>query len=157
MSSEKLFTGLGAAALAAVGVYFHQLIFPGALLLTVMTTDYATGMIDAWVHSQFSSRTGMIGLVKKLCYFFGVAVAIVADFIIQIAGEQLGHDLSGCYFCGLLVIIWLTLNECISILENLDSIGVPMPPFLAKLIARLKSAAEKTGDGKAGGGEHDGT
>ena len=38
--------------------------------------------------------------------------------------------------------IWFMLNECISILENIASIGVPVPEFLLKLIKRLKQSTE---------------
>ena len=43
---------------------------------------------------------------------------------------------------GLLVVIWLIINELISILENLATIGVPLPTFLFKLVGRLKIVAE---------------
>ena len=92
-------------------------------------------------------KVGVIGVVKKLCYMLGVAVAVMVDFVIQIAAEQTSLDLSGCYFCALLVIVWLILNECISILENIDKIGVPVPDFLMSLVKRLKSNTEQKGGG----------
>ena len=39
--------------------------------------------------------------------------------------------------------VWLVLNEIISILENLNDIGVPMPPFLMPLVNRLKVQVDK--------------
>ena len=50
-----------------------------------------------------------------------------------------------------MVIVWLILNECISILENIDKIGVPVPDFLMSLVKRLKSNTEQKG-----GGDNDG-
>ena len=44
--------------------------------------------------------------------------------------------------------IWLVLNECISILENISEIGVPLPAFLMKLIEKLKKTVENTGEQK---------
>ena len=41
------------------------------------------------------------------------------------------------------------LNECISILENISEIGVPLPAFLLKLIEKLKKTVEDAGDQKA--------
>ena len=47
-----------------------------------------------------------------------------------------------------MVIVWLVINELISILENVAAIGGPVPGFLQKLIQRLKvSVEEKVGDG----------
>ena len=40
------------------------------------------------------------------------------------------------------MLIWFILNECLSILENVASIGVPVPEFLLRLIKRLKAGAE---------------
>ena len=47
---------------------------------------------------------------------------------------------------GLLVTVWLIFNECISILENVAEIGAPMPPFLVKLIGKLKKTTEDKGE-----------
>ena len=41
---------------------------------------------------------------------------------------------------------WLVLNECISILENISQLGVPLPSFLAALLQKLKSTAEGKGE-----------
>ena len=42
--------------------------------------------------------------------------------------------------------IWLILNECISILENISEIGVPLPSFLVALIQKLKKTTENKGE-----------
>ena len=151
MSEDNILMGVAAAAVAAVGVYFRQLTFPVLLLILAMALDYISGMTRAWMQRELSSKVGVIGVVKKLCYMLGVAVAVMVDFVIQIAAEQTSLDLSGCYFCALLVIVWLILNECISILENIDKIGVPVPDFLMSLVKRLKSNTEQKG-----GGDNDG-
>ena len=46
----------------------------------------------------------------------------------------------------MVVTIWLLLNECISILENISEIGVPLPPFLVSLIQKLKKTTEVKGE-----------
>ena len=56
---------VAAAALAAIGAYFRQLIIPVILLLIAMVLDYATGMASAWVKHELSSKTGLVGIVKK--------------------------------------------------------------------------------------------
>lgn len=147
MNEDNILMGVAAAAVAAVGVYFRQLTFPVLLLILAMALDYLSGMTRAWMQRELSSKVGVIGVVKKLCYMLGVAVAVMVDFVIQIAAEQTSLDLSGCYFCALLVIVWLILNECISILENIDKIGVPVPDFLMSLVKRLKSNTEQKGGG----------
>ena len=142
---EKTLKGVVTVALAAVGSYFRQLALPVILLAIVMVLDYATGLASAWIRRSLSSRSGLIGIIKKLGYMVLVAVAAVVDWIIQISAEQAGISIALPSIFALLTTIWLTLNECISILENLHEIGVPMPPFLLAVIERLKKGTENSG------------
>ena len=43
---------------------------------------------------------------------------------------------------GLIVTVWLIINELISILENLSKMDVPIPAFLTKIIKKLKTTVE---------------
>jgi len=147
---ENIVKGVLAVALAAAGLYFRELLIPLLILGVVMASDYITGMMSAWASKTLSSRIGLVGLVKKIGYLFGVGVAIVVDFIIQTAAAKLDVDLNGFYAFGLLVTVWLILNECISILENLSELGVPIPGFLRAVVARLKITTEEKGEEKAG-------
>lgn len=140
-----------AAIGASIGVYFRELLGPVLVLLVVMVLDYASGMADAWSKGDLSSKTGVLGIVKKLCYMIAVAVAVVVDWVIQVAGAKAGVDIGNFYAFGLLVTIWFILNECISILENLSELGVPLPEFLVKVIEKLKKSTEDKG-----GDDHDG-
>lgn len=151
MDNGTILRGIVASVCAAVGVYFKQLAFPALLLFLAMALDYASGMAKAWMQRELSSKVGLMGVIKKLCYMLGVAVAVLVDMILQIGAEQMSLNLDGCYFCAILVIVWLILNECISILENIDKIGVPVPDFLMSLVKRLKSNTEQKG-----GGDNDG-
>lgn len=143
---DEVFKGIIAAALAAVGAYFRALLFPVVVLALVMVADYLSGMARAWIKNELSSKVGATGIVKKVCYLFGIAVAVVADWVIQTAAGQAGIELQSVYVFGLLVTIWLILNECISILENISEIGVPLPPFLMALVNKLKKTTEAKGD-----------
>lgn len=144
--NETVTKGVIALILTAAGVYLRQLLGPLLVLALVMAADYITGLAEAWINKTISSRVGIVGIVKKVGYLFCVMVAIVADWIIQSAAARAGLDLGGFYAFGLLVTIWLILNECISILENIAEMGVPVPSFLLKLIGKLKKTAEEKGD-----------
>lgn len=147
--SENVTKGAVALVLAAVGAYFRELTGPLVVLALVMAADYISGLARAWANRTLSSRTGVLGIVKKVAYLFVVGVAIVCDWVIQTAADRAGLDLGGFYMFGLLVTVWLILNECISILENIAELGVPLPGFLLKLVARLKKTAEEKGDSAA--------
>lgn len=145
MTKDTALQGVVTAAAAAVGAYFHQLLLPVALLGIAMMLDYISGMANAWIKRELSSKAGVIGIIKKIGYMVAVAVAILVDQVIRIAAEQTGVGVGIRNIFALLVTIWLLLNECISILENLAEIGVPVPEFLLKIIKRLKQSAENTG------------
>lgn len=149
---EHIWTGLIATAIAAVSAYFQQIAIPVVMLIAAMIADYITGMMRAWYTKTLSSRVGLRGIVKKLAYLFAVAVGIVVDWVIQSAVIKTGLDIS-IYFVGLLLTVWLVLNECISILENLADLGTPVPGWLLKLIARLKHSAESEGNAGVGDDE----
>ena len=148
---EYAIKGFITVIFTGAAIYFHQLVGPVIVLALVMIADYITGMAAAWVTGTLSSRAGVLGIIKKCGYLFTVAVAIVVDYIIHTAAAGTGMDLGGVHIFGLLVTIWLILNECISILENLSEIGVPLPGFLISVVKRLKKSTEKTGEAHAAG------
>ena len=131
-----------AAAMAAIGAYFRELMVPMAVLLFVMVLYYIAGVSAAWVNNSLDSRTGILGIVKKVSYLLIVAVGMALDYLIHLMGGQFGVTLEGSYFVGLLLIVWLIINECISILENADEMGLPVPGFVKALLKRLKRHTE---------------
>ncbi len=143
---ENIFRGMITAAVAGAAAYFQELALPVVVLFLVMVVDYISGMVEAWINGTLSSRVGVVGIVKKVAYLLAVVVAIVADWAVQTAAGQLGVDFGGFFYFGLLVTIWLVLNECISILENISEIGVPLPAFLVTLIQKLKKTTEARGE-----------
>lgn len=143
---ENALRGVIAAAVAGAAAYFQELMLPVVILLFAMAVDYASGMIRAWIKDELCSKVGVMGIVKKVSYLLAVAVAIVTDWVVQTAAGQLGVDFGGFFFFGLLVTIWFVLNECISILENISQIGVPLPSFLVTLAKKLKKTTEDKGE-----------
>lgn len=129
-------------ALAGLLYYLNIMAIPVIVLVCIMLIDYITGMISAWVNAKLSSKKGIIGIVKKICYLFAIAAAMGIDWLIYSGMTQIGIQLDYTIFFGVLVTIWLIINEIISILENLAKIGVPLPKFLVNVIKRLKTTAE---------------
>ncbi len=145
---------LAAALLAALSAYFRELAAPLLLLLGVMALDWISGITAAWMNRRLDSRIGLAGIVKKVGYLLVVAVGMTLDYLICLLGARFGLTLEDRFFMGLLVTIWLVINECISVLENVDEMGLPTPAFLRELLRRLKRHAEDAGgqDEKPGDG-----
>ena len=101
------------------------------ILLTLIVIDYVTGLIRAGIRGELDSKVGAKGIVKKVCMFVVVAVAVQIELFIG-QPESL-HNIV-CYF--------YVVNEAISILENVGDY-VPIPEELRRFINRLK---EKKGE-----------
>ena len=141
-SLQAVFT----AALTAFTVYFNAIAVPLCVLVIMMSMDYITGMISAWLEKDLSSRKGIVGIIQKICYMALVAVAMGVDYLIYSGFTAINIDLDNHMWFGLLVAIWLIINEMISILENLSKIGVPVPQFLNRIVERLKTTTDKKGE-----------
>ena len=146
MNKATVLKSVTAVVGAGVAAYCGQLAAPVLVLLCMMVVDYVTGMVKAYMTAQLSSRIGVKGILKKLCYMAMVAVGAGVDYLLRGALVQAGIDLHIELFCGLLVAIWLIINELISVMENLAAIGVPGFPRLSKLLERLKNTVSKEDD-----------
>lgn len=131
-----------AGTLGALAAYFNVLLIPLIVLIAVMLIDYITGMAGAAYTGEINSRVGVIGIVKKVCYLALVAVGIVVDYLITTALVQIGLSIQINYCFGMIVTIWLIINELISILENLGELNVPLPHFLVSIVKNLKGRVE---------------
>lgn len=131
-----------AAALTMLTYYLGMVAVPIVVLMIAMIIDYVTGMVSAWHKAELSSKKGIFGIVKKISYLGLVCVGMGVDWLIYSGLHSVGVDLGYTIFFGVLVTIWLVINELISILENLGAIGVPLPKFLLKIIKKLKTTTE---------------
>lgn len=115
-----------------------------ALLLLVgsVVGDYITGVLKGYLAHDLSSVKGLEGIVRKTGYFFGVAAAFGVDVLLSICAANLGLavDIPACF--GLLVTLLLSINELISILENLAECGVPLPKTLLNALQTLQGKLE---------------
>lgn len=139
---KAVLSGAMAAISAKLGI-----LGPMLLALTgVMIVDYITGMLASKKENNISSRVGMWGIVKKLLYIVVVGVGMLMDWLILTTAESMGVHIPLATFFGLLVAVWLIINELISILENLTRMEIPMPGFLLTIVQHFKVAVESKGD-----------
>ena len=143
-----------AAALGALCAYGVQLLVPVLVLVVVMLLDYATGMTKAWNAGELSSRVGLRGILKKVGYLVIVTVAAVVDWLLRYGADTLGWDWPVEFLFASIVIIWLVINELLSILENVSAIGAPVPGFLQALLKKLKVHTEDTAEENLPGEEN---
>lgn len=131
-----------AGALGALAAYFNVLLIPLAVLMGAMLIDYITGMAGAACTGEINSRVGVTGIIKKAGYLALVAVGMVVDYLINSALVNIGINFRIYYCFGMIITIWLIINELISILENLGELNIPLPQFLVKTVKALKGRVE---------------
>lgn len=139
---QKTFAIIPAAIIGTVCSYIGALITPIILVAVMMIIDYFTGIANAWITRTLCSRVGIVGIIKKLAMLCMIVVGGAIDFIIAKGITTAGFQIGMPFTFGLIVCVWLIINESISILENLDKIGTPVPKWLVYLIKRLKKSTE---------------
>lgn len=91
--------------------------------LGLMAIDILTGIIKAWAQNDFKSKIMRAGLAKK-----------AEEILILIAGELItfGLMLPSVIMNG--VSFYIIFMEGMSILENVDQLGIPIPKFVKDVI-----------------------
>ena len=140
---ENIIKGVLTAAMATLIAYLGHLLIPIIVLAVVMFIDYGTGITKAWVKGELSSKIGIIGILKKMGYLGVVMVGMAVDWVIRAGIAELHIESKFEFLFAMIVIIWLILNELISILENVAAIGAPVPKWLIKIVTKLKDRAEE--------------
>lgn len=119
------------------------------ILIAVMTIDYITGLIcGAMGKSQktesgyLASHAAFIGLLKKALILFVVLLAALLD---QAVSQGAGIEFAAVMGA---TCLWFIASEGLSVLENVASMGVPVPGILLKLLDLMRSKGEPTDEKK---------
>jgi len=94
--------------------------------------DYATGILAAIYKDEVRSRKGMWGLVRKGVM---IVLVIVAHQLDIVAGNE-------AHFMRNAMIMFLIGIEGISVLENLDRLGVKTPKFINSYLKKIAADDE---------------
>lgn len=103
-------------------------VIPGIL----MAIDILTGSLNAWAKGDFKSYKMRQGLVKKCgeVTILGIGELFTIGMILPT------YIMSGISF-------YIIFMELISICENLQKIGVPIPKFIRKALSDTEKALEE--------------
>lgn len=151
---EKGIKAIIAVIIGGITAFLGDLAVPIYVLVACNIIDYATGLMSAKSRGEaISSYKGIQGIAKKVGQWLLVIVGWLLDVLIAYAVHHISADLSVPVIVAIIVAVWLGFNEVISILENLGDMGVPMPPFLMKIVQMLKGKVEKIGEEAIDDGE----
>lgn len=126
---------IGSVITFAFGSWSEPLTF----LLVVMAIDYITGTTAAIREGTgLDSTVGFWGLLKK---GFILLVVLLAHRVDLLVGQELA--MGGA-------VMFYTVNELLSVIENMGRMGLPLPPQLLAVVRVLRERVEhkKTDDDK---------
>jgi len=144
---EKTIKATIIGAFSALTAWLGVLAIPVYLLVGCNIIDYFTGMMASVARGEkINSDVGIRGITKKVGQWLLVVIGYIVDVMIEYAGHAISPDFTIPIIVSVCVASWLVFNEVISILENLNTIGVPLPKFLVKIVTFFKKKVEDIGE-----------
>lgn len=98
---------------------------------SLMAIDFLTGFINAWLTGHIKSYVMRAGLAKKC-----------GEIALLIAGQVLSIGLNVPVYIVAGVSGYIILMELISLFENLEKLGVPIPKFIKKALGTIDDAIQ---------------
>lgn len=115
------------------------------VLIGVMSLDFVTGLICAIMGKSKKTENGYLasheafkGLMKKMLIIFVVVLAACLDYAVSVGAGLQFEAVMGA------TCLWFIASEGLSILENVASMGVPVPKILLNLLEIMR----QKGDGQ---------
>lgn len=104
----------------------------------------ATGLMASKYRSQdINSYKSIRGIFKKVSMWLLVVVGAIIDELLLYAATTIGKPVPVTFLIACIVAMWLICNEIISILENIQDMGVKIPAFLQPLVKHIRSQVEE--------------
>lgn len=147
---KAIFTAVFAFLSALLGV----LAVPVILLVACNLIDYMTGLMASKYRAEdINSYKSIRGIFKKVSMWLLVVVGAIIDEMLLYASSTIGWKSPVTFLIACIVVMWLICNEIISILENIQDMGVKIPAFLQPLVRHIRSQVEEQINSSDSGGE----
>lgn len=105
--------------------------------LGLMAIDVLTGIIKAWAHNDFKSAIMRAGLAKK-----------AGEIMILVVGELISYGLMLPDMIMNCISFYIIFMETMSIMENADELGIPIPKFVRDVINNVDDKLQHGDDHK---------
>jgi len=103
------------------------------VLIGAVVIDYITGVCVAICNHKLASGIGLRGIAKKVGIFSLVSLSHIIDRFLMQDGNVLQNATTAFYIS----------NECISIFENMNNLGIPIPETLKNVLKYLERRGDK--------------
>lgn len=118
---------------AVIGSFIVKFLGGADLLLRVTCTmimlDYITGLIKGCIQG-LSSQKGTKGILKKMLFVIAIIMCVALDKITHLADVDLSFRT--------IILFYITGTEGISIIENLEAVGIKMPKQVHAVLRKFE-------------------
>ena len=121
---QKLIVFLTASGAAGIGLANWPVEY--SALIVLMSLDILTGIMCGFVGHRASSDTLKKGIKEKV----GIAIAVALIHVLQLIGVPEAVSILAVY--------GFIAAESLSLIENLDRLGVPIPNAIKRRLERIK-------------------
>lgn len=103
--------------------------------------DYITGLMAIPYRDgkKLSSAESIAGIFRKISMWMLVALGLFLDMLIAHYGISTGIP----YTVACITATWISVNEAISILENVADMGIVVPSPLKKIVELMEKEVDK--------------
>lgn len=105
------------------------------LPLALMLIDYLTGLLNAWSKGQVKSSKMRQGLIKK-----------VGEIFVLLIGEMFVFAFNLPVYVASVISLYIIIMELISVFENLEKMGIPIPKFIKKALLEAEKDIQDSED-----------
>lgn len=112
-------------------IHFASMTWLLLIPVAMMAIDIVTGLLYAWSTKSFESAKMRTGLAKKC----GEILIILIGMLFVYGTNIPTYILTG-------ISAYIIFMELMSVLENLDKLGVPIPAFIAKVLNNVDDALQ---------------
>jgi len=127
------------AALTACTAFWGWFGWLVLLWFFCLLLDYITGSLAAASTGTWSSQKARKGIWHKLGCIIAVMVSAAADLLLgMVTAHMPGVALEYSTLLCPMVVVWYTITELGSVMENAVRLGAPVPDFLKKALHVMK-------------------
>ena len=116
-------------------IHFANLLWLLLIPVAMMAIDIVTGLLNAWIEKNFESAKMRSGLAKKC-----------GEMVIILIGMMFTYGLGIPSYVLTGISAYIIFMELMSVLENLDKLGVPIPAFIAKVLNNVDETLKTAED-----------
>lgn len=128
ISFKSIVAVIGTIATGWLGGWDDALKF----LCAFMVVDYATGVLASIKNKKLNSEVMFWGGIRKGAILVVIAIAVMFDSLVGNT-EPIFRTLAIYYYIA---------REGLSVVENLGTLGVPLPPFIKNTLEQLQQKGE---------------